>query len=83
VDYLTFFNIFITICINCQMENIENKEETYNRAKNQHASLDRRLQMLLKKPYLTADEELEIRVLKKKKLFLKDTMDNVAKLQEV
>jgi hypothetical protein len=30
--------------------------------------------MLLKKPYLTADEELEIRVLKEK--FLKDTMDN-------
>lgn len=83
MDYLTFFNIFITICVNCQMENIENKEETYNHAKSQHALLDRRLQMLLKKPYLTADEELEIRVLKKKKLFLKDTMDNAAKLQEV
>jgi hypothetical protein len=39
--------------------------------------------MLLKKPYLTAEEELEIRVLKKKKLFLKDTMDNATKLPEV
>ena len=65
------------------MENIENKEETYNRAKNQHALLDRRLQMLLKKPYLTAEEELEIRVLKKKKLYYKDVMDNAGKLHEV
>ena len=83
MDYLTFFNIFITICVNCQMENTESKEEIYNRAKSQHALLDRRLQMLLKKPYLTAEEELEIRVLKKKKLYLKDTMDNAAKLHEV
>jgi hypothetical protein len=32
-DYLTFINIFITICVNCQMENTESKEEIYNRAK--------------------------------------------------
>jgi hypothetical protein len=83
IDYLTFFNIFITICINYQMEYTESKEEIYDLAKNQHALLDRRLQMLLKKPYLTAEEELEIRVLKKKKLFLKDTMDNAVKLHEV
>ena len=83
MDYLTFFNIFITICVNCQMEYIESKEDIYNLAKSQHALLERRLKMLMKKPYLTAEEELEIRVLKKKKLFLKDTMDNAAKLQEV
>jgi hypothetical protein len=81
-DYLTFFTIFITICVNCQMENTESKEEIFNRAKSQHTLLDRRLQMLLKKPYLTAEEELEIRVLKKKKLYLKDTMDNLDKLPE-
>jgi hypothetical protein len=81
-DYLTFFTIFITICVNCQMENTESKEEIYNRAKSQHVLLDKRLQVLLKKPYLTAEEELEIRVLKKKKLFLKDTMDNATKLPE-
>jgi len=83
MDYLTFFNIFITICVNCQMDYTESKEEIYNRAKSRHELLERRLQMLMKKPYLTAEEELEIRVLKKKKLFLKDTMDNAAKLQEV
>jgi hypothetical protein len=65
------------------MENTESKEEIYNRAKSQHTLSDRRLQMLLKKPYLTAEEELEIRVLKKKKLYYKDTMDNAAKLHEV
>jgi hypothetical protein len=65
------------------MENTESKEEIYNRAKSQHTLLDRRLQMLLKKPYLTAEEELEIRVLKKKKLYYKDTMDNADKLTEV
>jgi len=31
--------------------------------------------MLLKKPYLTEEEELEIKVLKKKKLFYKDIME--------
>jgi hypothetical protein len=65
------------------MENTESKEEIYNQAKNQHASFERRLRMLTRKPYLTAEEELEIRVLKKKKLYYKDTMDNAARLHEV
>ena len=58
------------------MENTESKEEIYNQARNQHVLLDRRLKMLLKKSYLTAEEELEMKVLKKKKLYYKDTMDN-------
>ena len=70
-DYLTFSNISITICVNCQMENTESKEEIYNRAKSQHTLSDRRLQMLLKKPYLTAEEELETRVLKRKNCIIK------------
>jgi hypothetical protein len=57
------------------MENGESKEDIYGRAKNQHETLDRRLQMLLKKPYLTADEELEVKVLKKRKLYFKDLME--------
>ena len=65
------------------MENTESKEEIYCQAKNQHTLLERRLRMLLKKPYLTAEEELEIRVLKKKKLYYKDAMDNAAKLHEL
>ena len=57
------------------MDTAESKEETYNRAKGQHATLDRRLQMLLKKPFLTTEEELEVRELKKKKLYYKDIME--------
>jgi hypothetical protein len=59
------------------MEQSESKEDIYNRAKTQHATLDRRLQMLMKKSYLTADEEMEVMVLKKKKLYLKDIMEKV------
>jgi hypothetical protein len=59
------------------MEQSESKEVIYNRAKTQHKTLDRRLQMLMKKPYLTADEEMEVTVLKKKKLYFKDIMEGV------
>jgi len=54
------------------------KEETYRNAKEQHAALDSRLQMLLKKPYLSADEEMEIKTLKKKKLYFKDLIEKAA-----
>jgi hypothetical protein len=60
------------------MEKGESKEDIYNRAKNQHAILDRRLQMLLKKPYLTEDEEMEVKVLKKQKLYFKDIMERIS-----
>ena len=59
------------------MEQGESRDDIYSRAKTQHETLDRRLQMLLKKPYLTADEELEVKVLKKKKLYFKDIMERV------
>jgi len=57
------------------MEQGETKEDIYTRAAKQHETLDRRLQMLQKKPYLTEEEELEIKVLKKKKLYFKDLME--------
>ncbi|HNS14026.1 MAG TPA: DUF465 domain-containing protein [Syntrophorhabdaceae bacterium] len=57
------------------MDTTESKEEIFNRAKGQHETLDRRLQMLLRKPFLTAEEELEVRELKKKKLYYKDIME--------
>lgn len=60
------------------MENAGSKDEIYTRAKNQHALLDSRLHMLMRKPYLTADEEVEVKVLKKKKLYYKDVMDKAA-----
>lgn len=57
------------------MENKDSKEEIYEDAKSKHAFLEKRLQMLLKKPYLTEEEEMEIKILKKKKLFYKDIME--------
>ncbi|MCX5809832.1 MAG: hypothetical protein NTX36_10765 [Proteobacteria bacterium] len=59
------------------MEEGETKEDIYSSAKGQHVTLERRLQMLLKKPYLTENEELEIIVLKKKKLYFKDIMEKI------
>ncbi len=72
---MTFCNIFYTISIGSQMDTAESKEEIFNQAKGQHEMLDRRLQMLLKKPFLTEEEELEIREIKKKKLYYKDIME--------
>jgi hypothetical protein len=69
------------------MEEGETKEDIYGNAKEQHLTFERRLQMLLKKPYLTEKEELEIKILKKKKLYLKDIMektkDDLRKGEEV
>ncbi len=75
---MTFFNIFYTISFTIQMDNAESKEEIYKQYKGQHATLDRRIKMLLKKSYLTEDEEREIKVLKKKKLYYKDLMESLA-----
>ena len=59
------------------MEKAKTKEELYDEAKRLHASLDLRLQMLLKKPYLTEDEEVEVKLVKKKKLYYKDMMERL------
>ncbi len=59
------------------MEERERKEDIYQDAKAQHSTLDRRIQMLSRKAYLTNEEEMEIKVLKKKKLYLKDIMERV------
>jgi hypothetical protein len=59
------------------MDKGKSKEELFNEAKNHHTSLDTRLQMLLKKPFLTESEEVEVRELKKQKLFYKDIMERM------
>ncbi len=57
------------------MENDRSKEELYQAAKGLHVSLDRRLRMLLRKSFLSEDEEIEMKVLKKRKLYCKDIME--------
>ncbi len=64
------------------MDNTKTKEELYREAKERHTSLDRRLQMLLKKPFLTDSEEMEVRELKKKKLYYKDIMERMKEEQK-
>lgn len=59
------------------MEEGKNKEDRYNEARILHKSLDEKLQMLQAKAYLTEDEELEIKILKKKKLYFKDMMERI------
>jgi hypothetical protein len=59
------------------MEKGKSKEQLYAEAKSFHTSLDRRLRMLLKKPFLSKEEELELKVVKKKKLYFKDIMEGL------
>jgi hypothetical protein len=60
------------------MDEAESSQEIYNQYKGQHATLDRRIQMLLKKSYLTEAEEREMKILKKRKLYFKDLMESLA-----
>jgi hypothetical protein len=59
------------------VEQNKEKEELYNEARIMHKSLDEKLRTLEEKPYLTDDEELEVKLLKKKKLHYKDMMEAI------
>lgn len=59
------------------MDEGKGKEERYNEARIMHKSLDEKLQMLQAKLCLTEDEELEMKLLKKKKLYFKDMMERI------
>ena len=48
------------------MEDTKTKEEQYKEALAMHKSLDEKLQVLQAKRYLTAQEEMEVKLLKKK-----------------
>ena len=59
------------------MEKDGNKNDTYEAAKGLHVSLERRLTMLLRKSFLSEAEEVEMKVLKKRKLHCKDIMEEL------
>jgi hypothetical protein len=59
------------------METSEPKEDLYETARGLHLTFDRRLRMLLRKSFLSEDEETEMKILKKKKLYYKDLMEGL------
>ena len=59
------------------MEERKSIEEQYNEARILHKSLDEKLQTLQEKAYLTEDEEMEVKLLKKRKLHYKDIMERL------
>ncbi len=58
-------------------EDIKTKEEQYNEARVMHKACDEKILVLQEKPYLTDDEELEVKLLKKRKLHYKDIMESL------
>ncbi len=59
------------------MDDKKSKEELYEEARQMHHTLDEKLIALEQKPYLTGDEEIEIKQLKKQKLYYKDEMERL------
>jgi hypothetical protein len=59
------------------MDQTKNKEDLYQEAKTMHQMLHEQLQALQEKPFLTPQEEQEVKVLKKKKLHYKDMMESL------
>ena len=53
------------------------ENEEFLKAKQAHAELAKQLDELEKKPYLTLQDEVEIKILKKKKLAWKDQMEKI------
>ena len=55
-------------------EMLYENDQTYRELKDQHATYDNELQLLMRKGKLTAEDELQIATIKKQKLMLKDQM---------
>jgi uncharacterized protein YdcH (DUF465 family) len=59
------------------IEKLMKEDEEFLKAKQTHAQLAKQLEELEKKTYLTPQDEMEIKILKKKKLAAKDQMENI------
>jgi uncharacterized protein len=58
-------------------EQVEQTSPTFEELRSQHESHERRLEELRRRPWLTPDEEMEEKRLKKLKLYLKDQMESL------
>ena len=59
------------------IERLMKENEEYQRAKQAHSELARQLDELENKTHLTPHDEMEIKILKKKKLIYKDKMEQI------
>jgi uncharacterized protein YdcH (DUF465 family) len=59
------------------IERLIKENEDFLKAKQAHTQLARQLEELENKPFLTPQDEMEIKILKKKKLASKDQMEKI------
>jgi len=59
------------------IERLMKADEEFLKAKQNHTQLAKQLEELENKPYLTPQNEMEIKILKKKKLAAKDQMEKI------
>jgi uncharacterized protein len=59
------------------IERLIRENEDFLKAKQAHIQLARQLEELENKPFLTPQDEMEIKILKKKKLASKDQMEKI------
>jgi uncharacterized protein YdcH (DUF465 family) len=59
------------------IERLIRENEDFLKAKQAHTQLARQLEQLENKPFLTPQDEMEIKILKKKKLASKDQMEKI------
>ena len=59
------------------IERLMREDKEFLKAKKAHSELAEQLEELEKKPFLTPQDETEIKILKKKKLAYKDKMEEI------
>jgi hypothetical protein len=59
------------------IERLMRENEEFLKVKQAHIQLAKQLEELEKKPFLTPQDEMEIKIIKKKKLALKDQMEKI------
>ena len=59
------------------IERLIRENEDFLKAKQTHTQLTRQLEELENKPFVTPQDEIEIKILKKKKLASKDQMEKI------
>ncbi len=59
------------------IERLMKEDEEFRKVKQAHMQLEKDLEALEGKPFLTPQDEIEIKIIKKKKLALKDQMEKI------